>query len=56
MQALLDVRPGMPVAWTPDPVDGARFLAERARPGDVVATVGAGDVDAVVPALLEELA
>ncbi len=54
--ALLDVRPGMPVAWTPDPADGARFLAERARPGDVVATVGAGDVDAAVPLLLEELA
>ena len=56
VQALLDVRPGMPVAWTPDPADGVRFLAERARPGDVVATVGAGDVDAVVPELLEELA
>jgi UDP-N-acetylmuramate--alanine ligase len=56
VQALLDVRPGMPVAWTPDPVDGARFLAHRARAGDVVATVGAGDVDAVVPRLLEELA
>ncbi len=55
VQALLDVRPGMPVAWTPNPADGVRFLAARARPGDVVATVGAGDVDAVVPALLEEL-
>ena len=54
--ALLDARPGMPVAWTPDPADGARFLAERARPGDVAATVGAGDVDSAVPVLLEELA
>jgi UDP-N-acetylmuramate--alanine ligase len=54
--ALVEARPGMPVAWTPQVEDGARFLARRARPGDVVLTIGAGDVDRAVPLLLEELA
>jgi UDP-N-acetylmuramate--alanine ligase len=55
VDALADERPGMPVAWTPALADGARFLARRARAGDAVVTIGAGDVDAVVPLLLEEL-
>jgi UDP-N-acetylmuramate--alanine ligase len=55
VDALADERPGMPVAWTPALADGARFLARRARPGDAVVTIGAGDVDGVVPLLLEEL-
>ena len=56
VDALTEVRPGMPVAWTPTIEDGARFLARRARAGDVVLTIGAGDVDRAVPLLLEELA
>ena len=32
------------------------FLARRARPGDLVLTIGAGDVDRAVPLLLEALA
>jgi UDP-N-acetylmuramate--alanine ligase len=55
VDALADERPGMSVAWTPSPADGARYLARRARPGDAVVTIGAGDVDSVVPLLLEEL-
>jgi UDP-N-acetylmuramate--alanine ligase len=55
VDALADERPGMAVAWTPSPADGARYLARRARPGDAVVTIGAGDVDSVVPLLLEEL-
>ena len=55
VDALAEARPGMPVAWTPDIEDGARFLAGRARPGDVVLTIGAGDVDRAVPLLLKEL-
>jgi len=47
---------GTRVGWMPDPADGARWLAELARPGDVVLTIGAGNVDAAVPLLLEELA
>jgi UDP-N-acetylmuramate--alanine ligase len=55
VDALTEVRPGMPVGWTPGIEDGARFLARRARAGDVVLTIGAGDVDRAVPLLLEEL-
>jgi UDP-N-acetylmuramate--alanine ligase len=42
---LCEVRPGMPVAWTPTVEQGADFLAATARSGDLVLTVGAGDVD-----------
>jgi UDP-N-acetylmuramate--alanine ligase len=52
---LAEARPGMPVAWAPEPRDGVAFLAGRARPGDIVLTVGAGDVGAAVPLLLEAL-
>lgn len=52
---LADVRPGMPIGWMPERDDGARFVAGHARPGDVVLTLGAGDVDASVPVLLEAL-
>jgi UDP-N-acetylmuramate--alanine ligase len=55
VDALADLRPGMPIGWTPEVEDGAHFLAGRARPGDVVVTVGAGDVDRAIPRLLDEL-
>jgi UDP-N-acetylmuramate--alanine ligase len=48
-------RPGMAVAWTPKLEDAVAFLARRARPGDLVLTIGAGDVDRAGPLLLEEL-
>jgi len=56
VDAVTETRPGMTVAWTPSVEQGARFLAHRARPGDVVLTMGAGDVDEAVPLLLAELA
>jgi UDP-N-acetylmuramate--alanine ligase len=55
VDALAEARPGMTVGWTPAVEEGARFLARRARPGDVVLTMGAGDVDQAVPLLLQEL-
>jgi UDP-N-acetylmuramate--alanine ligase len=56
VDALAERRPGMTVAWTPSLDDGASFLAERARPGDLVLTVGAGDVDRAADWLARELA
>jgi UDP-N-acetylmuramate--alanine ligase len=55
VDAVADARPGIEVAWTPAAADGARFLAHRARSGDRVLTLGAGDVDAAVPLILEAL-
>jgi hypothetical protein len=56
VDALAEVRPGMTIGWTPSVEDGARFLTARARTGDRVVTVGAGDVDRAVPCLLEAFA
>jgi UDP-N-acetylmuramate--alanine ligase len=55
VDALAELRPGVAVAWTPDLADGVRYLSGRARPGDLVLTVGAGDVDGAVPLLVEAL-
>jgi len=55
VEALTEVRPGMPVGWMPTIEDGARFLVARARPGDVVLTVGAGDVDRAAPLIVEAM-
>jgi UDP-N-acetylmuramate-alanine ligase len=41
----------MPVGWAPELADAARLAASLARPGGVVLTVGAGDVDGAVPLL-----
>jgi UDP-N-acetylmuramate--alanine ligase len=56
VDALVAARPGMPVAWTPELEDAVHFLARRARPGDLVLTIGAGDVERAGPLLLQELA
>jgi len=55
VDALSEVRPGMPIGWTPGIDDGARFIASRARPGDIVLTIGAGDVDRAATLILEAL-
>jgi UDP-N-acetylmuramate--alanine ligase len=55
VDALVELRPGMPVAWTPSVEDGVRFLAGRAHDGDVILTIGAGDVDRAAGLLLEQL-
>ena len=55
VDALAERRPGMPLAWTPALADGARFLAQHARAGDRILTVGAGDVDRAGALLLELL-
>jgi UDP-N-acetylmuramate--alanine ligase len=50
---LTELRPGMRVGWAPGLADAAALVAGEARPGDVVLTIGAGDVDDAL-ALLEE--
>jgi UDP-N-acetylmuramate--alanine ligase len=55
VDALAELRPGMTIGWTPSVEDGARFLARRARPGDVVLTIGAGDVDRGADLVFREL-
>jgi UDP-N-acetylmuramate--alanine ligase len=56
VDALAEARPGMEIGWMPAVEDGARFLAHRARPGDRVLTLGAGDVDRGAVLILEALA
>jgi UDP-N-acetylmuramate--alanine ligase len=53
---LAALRPGMRIGWAPALEDAARIVASWARPGDVVLTLGAGDVDSAAPLLLELLA
>src|SRR5581483_1797742 len=55
VDALAELRPGMPLAWTPDLSDAARFVARRADPGDVVLAQGADDVTTAVPLVLKAL-
>jgi UDP-N-acetylmuramate--alanine ligase len=52
---LSELRPGMPVAWTPTVEQGASALAGLARPGDLVVTIGAGDVDRALSLLRDRL-
>jgi UDP-N-acetylmuramate--alanine ligase len=49
------LRPGMRAGWAPTVEDGARIVASWARPGDLVLTVGAGDVDRAGKLVLEAL-
>jgi UDP-N-acetylmuramate--alanine ligase len=50
------LRPGLRAGWTPNVEDGAKLVASWARPGDLVLTVGAGDVERAGPLVLEALA
>jgi UDP-N-acetylmuramate--alanine ligase len=55
VDALAAARPGMPVGWGPALADAARIAAALARPGGMLLTVGAGDVDTAIPMLRAEL-
>jgi UDP-N-acetylmuramate--alanine ligase len=55
VDALAEARPGMSVGWGPALPDAARIAAALARPGGVLLTVGAGDVDTAIPMLRAEL-
>jgi UDP-N-acetylmuramate--alanine ligase len=47
--------PALRAGWAPTVADGVRVIASWARPGDLVLTVGAGDVDRAAAMLLEAL-
>jgi UDP-N-acetylmuramate--alanine ligase len=49
------LHPGMRAGWAPAVEDGAKLVAAWSRPGDVVLTVGAGDVERAGPLVLEAL-
>lgn len=55
IDALAELRPGTPLGWLPELEDAAAFVARRARAGDAVVTIGAGDVDLVGRRVLELL-
>ncbi len=55
VDALAELRPGMPLAWTPELTDAATFIARRARPGDLVLAQGADDVATAAPLVLGAL-
>jgi UDP-N-acetylmuramate--alanine ligase len=46
---------GLRAGWAPEVEDGAKLVASWARPGDIVLTVGAGDVERAGPLVLEAL-
>jgi UDP-N-acetylmuramate--alanine ligase len=50
------LRPGLRAGWVPGVAEGAAVVASWARPGDLVLTVGAGDVERAGRLILEALA
>jgi UDP-N-acetylmuramate--alanine ligase len=55
VDAALHRRPGMRVGYAPTLEDAVEILRRWVRPGNLVLTVGAGDVDRAGPLLLEAL-
>jgi UDP-N-acetylmuramate--alanine ligase len=55
VEELARIRPGMRIGWAATVEEGARVVAGWIRPGDIVLTLGAGDVDRAAPLLLEAL-
>jgi UDP-N-acetylmuramate--alanine ligase len=55
VDGLLEAAPQRRVAYLPAGSDIASFVASRARAGDLVMTIGAGDVTALGPAILDRL-
>jgi UDP-N-acetylmuramate--alanine ligase len=49
------LRPGLRAGWAPEVEQGAALVAGWARPGDLVLTLGAGDVERAGPLILAAL-
>jgi UDP-N-acetylmuramate--alanine ligase len=56
VEELASLRPGMRIGWVPALEAAAHLVADWARAGDTVLTLGAGDVDRAAPLILEALA
>ena len=56
VDALAQRRPGLWIGWAPAVDDAGRMVSRTARAGDVVVTMGAGDVDRAAPMILAALA
>ncbi len=56
LDAILRAHPRAQAAYLPHRTDIVAYLADRVRPGDVVFTMGAGDVSLIGPELLREMA
>jgi len=56
VEELASLRPGMRIGWVPALDAAAHLVADWARAGDTVLTLGAGDVDRAAPLILEALA
>jgi UDP-N-acetylmuramate--alanine ligase len=54
-ERLSELRPGLPVGFASGLEDAAAIVASLARPGDLVLTIGAGDVDRAGPLILDRL-
>lgn len=55
LDAVLDITPRARVAYFPHRTDIADYVAERVRPGDLVMTMGAGDVTTLGGELVREI-
>jgi UDP-N-acetylmuramate--alanine ligase len=55
VRSVLAARPRTQVAWLPHRGDVVGYLGSQLRPGDLVLTMGAGDVTAIGPELVREL-
>jgi UDP-N-acetylmuramate--alanine ligase len=55
VDAILLHRPRTRIAYFPHRGDVARYVADRARPGDLVMTMGAGDVTSMGPEIVRAL-
>jgi UDP-N-acetylmuramate--alanine ligase len=55
VDAAAEARAGLRLAWSPTLEQAAAIVAGWARPGDLVVTAGAGDVDRAAPLVLERL-
>jgi UDP-N-acetylmuramate--alanine ligase len=55
LDRLAEARPGMRIGWAPEIEAAGRVAASYARCGDIVLTIGAGDVDSAANGILDRL-